>query len=505
MPRQAVFFLIDTQGANCVGCYAGNPALGTPNIDRLASEGVRFDRGYTCSPVCGPARSAIMTGLYPHSNGVLGNDQAPHLDLPTIGQRLRQEGVATGYVGKWHLDGSDYFGDGRCPEGWDPAYWFDGRNYLDSLPDDQARSLSRQVLGPQEVAEHGITEEFPHAHRIADRARAFIEKHKDEDFFLVVSIDEPHHPFICPEPFVSSFNDFEFPLGPAGDDPLESKPLSQREWAQHVADKHAKLPRDASGPIYRDPHYFACNSYSDYEVGRVIQAIDAHTPESLVVYTSDHGDMFHSHRLAGKGPVMYDEICRIPFIVRWPDGSPAGTLSTPPVSHIDLVPTFLEYFEVERPPLLQGKSLLRQCKDPTHATNDHVFLEFNRFELDHDGFGAFNPIRAIFDGRYKLAVNLMDRDELYDIEEDPAELNNLIDEASLALTRDRLHDLILHWQGETRDVLRSPHWGRRSWRDIGRSSWGGPTRPRPFDEKFYPRSLLYDTGEEVDRFVYDKV
>ena len=111
MLRQSVFFQIDTQGANCVSCYSGNPELRTPNIDRLASEGVRFDRAYTCSPVCGPARSAIMTGLYPHANGVMGNDQAPHADLPSIGQRLRKEGFSTGYVGKWHLDGSDYFGD----------------------------------------------------------------------------------------------------------------------------------------------------------------------------------------------------------------------------------------------------------------------------------------------------------------------------------------------------------------------------------------------------------
>ncbi|MDB4384796.1 sulfatase-like hydrolase/transferase [Opitutaceae bacterium] len=80
MPRQAVFFLIDTQGTNCVGCYSGNPDLKTPNIDRLAADGVRFDHAYTCSPVCGPARSAIMTGLYPHATGVLGNDQAPHSD-----------------------------------------------------------------------------------------------------------------------------------------------------------------------------------------------------------------------------------------------------------------------------------------------------------------------------------------------------------------------------------------------------------------------------------------
>ncbi|MGH8020710.1 MAG: sulfatase-like hydrolase/transferase [Opitutaceae bacterium] len=235
MPRQAILFLIDTQGANCVGCYAGNPALGTPHLDRLASEGMRFERAYTCSPVCGPARSAIFTSLYPHSNGVLGNDQAPHLDIPTTGQRLHKAGIPAAYIGKWHLDGTDYFGDGRCPPGWDPAYWFDGRTYLDSLPNQAMRDLSRRVLSPQELAAHGITAEFTHAHRTADRAIQFIQAHREEDFFLVVSIDEPHHPFISPEPFASAFEDFRFPIGPAATDSLAGKPRSQQEWAQHVA------------------------------------------------------------------------------------------------------------------------------------------------------------------------------------------------------------------------------------------------------------------------------
>lgn len=230
MPRQAILFLIDTQGVNCVGCYTGNSALGTVNVDRLASEGLRFKKAYTCSPVCGPARSAIFTGLFPHSNGVLGNDMSLHLDIPTLGQRLSDAGFKTGYIGKWHLDGTDYFGDGRCPPGWDSEVWFDGRNYLESLPDDAARDLSRRQLGPEEVAEYGITGEFTHAHRIADRARDFVLRHKNDDFFLVVSIDEPHEPAICPEPFVSRFDNFLL-SAPNANDPLTGKPALQHEWA----------------------------------------------------------------------------------------------------------------------------------------------------------------------------------------------------------------------------------------------------------------------------------
>jgi uncharacterized sulfatase len=503
--RQSIFFLIDTQGANNVGCYRTDGlALGTPNIDRLAARGVRFNAAYTCSPVCGPARSAIFTGLYPHANGVLGNDMAPSIDVPTLGQRLQAAGFATGYVGKWHLDGSDYFGNGRCPPGWDPEYWFDGRNYLESLPNETARDLSRRVLGPADVAQHHITSEFTHAHRIADRAIEFLRRHREEDFFLVVSIDEPHHPWICPEPFASAFEDFEFPV-PNADDPLGDKPRSQREWAAHTAHIGQAQLRQRDGRSWlHHPRHFGCNSYSDSEVGRVLAAIEADTPSALTIYTSDHGDMFGSHHLHGKGPCVYEEIARIPFIVQWPGHAKAGAVSAAPISHIDLVPTVLEYFGVAVPDLVQGRSLLRQIGEPDHRTNDNVFIEFNRFEIDHDGFGAFAPIRGIVGDRCKLAVNLLDTDELYDLDDDPLELRNRIHDPALAATRDRLHAALIRWMDVTRDPLRGPHWSRRAWHDAGGSTWGGATRPRPTDEPWFPRSLLYDTGKPVDRYEYQK-
>lgn len=502
--RQAILFLIDTQGANCVGCYRPDLALGTPHLDALAGGGMRFDHAYTCTPVCGPARSALLTGLYPHSNGVLANDMAPALGLPTLGQRLQSAGFATGYVGKWHLDGSDYFGDGRCPPGWDAAYWFDGRNYLDSLPNEAARRLSRQALGPADVAAHGITSEFTHAHRSADRAVEFIRQHRDRDFFLLVSIDEPHHPWICPEPFVSAFEGFEFPV-PNADDPLVDKPRSQREWAAHTAYWDKSMRRREGRAVLHHPLHFGCNSYSDSQVGRVLAAIEGNTPGALTIYTSDHGDMFGGHRLHGKGPCVYEEITRVPFIVRWAGQTPAHTVSAGPVSHIDLAPTLLDYFGLPTPDLLQGRSLIPQFRQPKHRTNEEVFIEFNRFEIDHDGFGAFAPLRGVFDGRYKLAINLLETDELYDLSDDPLELRNRINDPALAVTRDRLHARLIAWMNRTRDPLRGPHWRRRPWAGADTfSTWGGPTRPRPADEPWYPRGMLYDTAQVVDQYEYDK-
>ncbi len=495
-PNQIIFILTDTQGANVIGCY-GRSEMRTPNLDCLAAEGIRFDKAYTCQPVCGPARSAIFTGLYPHSNGVLGNDMSPVLDAKTIGQRLATNGVRTGYIGKWHLDGTDYFGNGLCPEGWDPEYWFDGRCYLDSLADDNERGLSREVLKSEDMEKHGLDENFTMAHRIVDRAIDFIKRYREEDFFLVVSIDEPHHPFICPKGFHAAFEGFDFQLGPNASDPLENKPQSQRDWSRHTG------LFDSPETVHRNEPYFACNSYCDYEIGRVLQTIEDEIPDALTIYTSDHGDMLGAHRLKGKGPVMYDEIANIPFIVRWKGVAPEATVFKNPISHIDLVPTFLEFYGLECPEILQGDSLLPLFRDPGGYSRDAAFIEFNRFELDHDGFGAFSPIRCIVTERFKLALNLLDIDELYDLEADRGEMVNQIENPEYREIRDTLHDSIIVWQDRTRDPMRGPHWKNRSWRNQGSLSWGGPTRPRPFDG-YNPHTLLYDTAEKIDKLVYDK-
>ena len=120
--------MTDTQGANAVGCY-GEPGLGTPSLDRLAAEGIRFERAYTTCPLCTPARSGIFTGLYPSINGAHTNNLAPGANIPTMGQRFRDGGYRTAYIGKWHLDGLDYFDSGICPDGWKDEYWYDGRRW----------------------------------------------------------------------------------------------------------------------------------------------------------------------------------------------------------------------------------------------------------------------------------------------------------------------------------------------------------------------------------------
>lgn len=480
-----VVLMTDTQRTDMVGCY-GSPGLKTPNLDRLAADGVRFDRAYTCQPVCGPARAALFTGVWPHGNGSWGNSMALGDNVKTVGQRLRDHGFHCAYIGKWHLDGGDYFGVGRCPDGWDPNYWYDMRRYLEELsPEDRLRS---RLSATNEDA--SLTEDFLFGHRVSNRAIDFLDEYHGDDFLLVVSYDEPHGPCLCPRPYSQMYKGFELPKAPNVWDTLEDKPEHHRVWAGE------SVGRDRAEIRLSRPHFFGCNSYVDYEIGRVLDAVDRLAPDALVVYTSDHGDMLESHCLNGKGPAVYEEITRVPFIVRWPGVAPAGSACPHPVSHIDLVPTLLDAAGLPASRAIDGRSMVRTFAAPDAAAGGMVFIEFHRYEIDHDGFGGFQPLRAAFDGRYKMAVNLLSSDELYDLQEDPYEMKNLIGSPDHAAVRRRMHDAILDWMNRTRDPFRGYYWERRPWRtDAAPATWAytGMTRQRE-NEEYEPRQLDYDTG-----------
>ena len=158
MNRQIILLMTDTTRKDMVGCY-GNEKMITPNIDKLAKDGIKYENAYSCQPVCGPARSAMFTGTAPHTNGMVTNSIAMGDNVKTIGQRLNDNNVKSGYIGKWHLDGADYFGLGRPAEGFDPKYWYDMRTYLEELTEEE-RILSRK----SETSYHeNMQEDFTYA------------------------------------------------------------------------------------------------------------------------------------------------------------------------------------------------------------------------------------------------------------------------------------------------------------------------------------------------------
>ncbi len=479
-----VLIMTDTQGANVIGTY-GHPELHTPGIDRLAQRGVKFTRAYTTCPLCTPARAAIFTGIYSHTAGAWTNNLPLGDNIKTMGQRFRDNGYHTAYVGKWHLDGHDYFGTGICPDGWDDDYWYDGRRYLEELTDKEIALWRTGLNSIAALKEHDIRAGFTWAHRVSERAIDFLRRHGDREFVLVVSYDEPHHPFTCPPEYAGRFADYWYPLGPAADDTLEDKPEHHREWAA----SHRQRPRDGR---VRHPLYFGCNSFVDHEIGRVIEAVYELAPENTyVIFTSDHGDMLGAHGLWGKGPAMYEEITHMPLIWAGP-GLEAGAVNDTLVSHVDLLPTMLELAGLERPPILEGESLvslLHGEQDPDRQ----VVIEFQRYEIEHDSWGGFIPIRSIVRGACKLVINLLQSDELYDLSQDPGEVHNLIADPDYAAIRDELHDRLLDWMYDKRDPFRGPCWERRPWRGTRRFQWRGLFRPRPADG-YAPTVLDYDTG-----------
>lgn len=491
-PRQVILFMTDTQRKDMLGCYADR-GLKTPCLDKLAGQGMKFEHAYCCQPVCGPARAGLFTGVYPHSNGSWGNSMPLGDTVKTVGQRLSSNDIKTAYIGKWHLDGADYFGMGRCPDGWDSEYWYDMRNYLEEMsPEDRKRS--RDVS----TNRGGIEADFTFGRRCSDRARDFLEKHCDRNFFLVVSYDEPHHPFLCPEPFASMYQGYEFPKSPAYFDDLRNKPEHHRVWSNGFCERSREEKEAWKRPDFAD--FFGCNSFVDSEVGRVMEYVDEYCHDALVIYTSDHGDSMGDHGLWSKGPMMYEGITNIPLLMRWSDQIKPGDICFNPVSHIDIVPTLLEFFGIPRSKVLDGKSLIPCMHDPEKKVNDDIFIEFGRYEVDLDGFAGFQPLRCVFDGRYKLVINLLTSDELYDLQNDPYELENLIGKSTIKEIRNKLHDRLIDWMNYSRDPFRGYYWLNRPWRDDAPPptvDFTAMARNREEDTCYEPRQLTYQTGLEV--------
>ena len=476
-----VVIMTDTQNRDMVGAYAGHP-VDTPNLDRLAASGVRFNRAYTTCPLCTPARSAIFSGTHPTVNGAWCNNVPPYPTFPLMGSIFRHYGYRTAYTGKWHLDGSGYYGDGEAGGGFESDWWYDGKRYAEDIGPAMFAAY-QSCKTPDELREAGFTLENIWGHRAANRAIHFLESVGEESFVLGVSFDEPHHPYVAPPEYWEKFSDKDLSFTERSDKAEAAKPeLQSLHRRERMADGCGLNPDVMC-------RFFGCNSYVDHEIGRVIDAIDRlHPADTVVIYTSDHGDMLGHHGLAGKGPMMYDEICNVPLIVRTPGGNPA--VSDAVVSHLDIIPTMLDMAGMECPECLHGVPL-RPILDGTAPTvHDAVMLSFTRFAVNHDAWGEFYPIRAMTDGRYKLALNLFETDEFYDLATDPYERSNLIAASEFAAERNRLHDALLEEMDRIRDPFRSYRWGARSWRTVREPFYGrGKRRDAPRRFQFQPSGI----------------
>ena len=462
-----VFITTDTQGQNMVSAYGKNPAARTPSIDRLASTGVLFENSYCSAPVCTPARSTWYSGLPPNRNGAFMNALAFSRHLPLLGDLMTGAGYRCFHLGKWHLDAEGYAGRGFAQAGFDKSVWYDQINFLEDVGREGVNRFGGWNKGLEDEA-------YCFGHRVAERAIGLMRQHGPgaAPLFLAVDFDEPHGPYICPPPFRGRNKQADLPVPSTFRSEMAGKPWVQRQTAAWLAEQR---PTPDTYPRYYHK-YYDCNEYVDYEIGRVAEA--ARTilgEETVIIYTSDHGDHLGQFGLQPKGPTMYEATAAVPLIISAPrlvrkGGLPLGSRCAGLVGATDVWRTILDFAGVApkeqelRDPAYTGRSVVPVLEGKTDSVREEVVVEYTRFGVTFDQVGGFFPIRCIRSGDWKLAVNLFDTDELYNLAEDPDESVNRIEDSAAASVRNDLHDRLLSYMSDTRDLFRGRHWGSRSWR-----------------------------------------
>lgn len=502
-----VFLWTDQQAPQTMAAY-GNDRIETPNLDALADAGTTFERAYCTSPVCTPSRSSVMTGKYPHTTGVTGNNIPLGADDATFAEIVGDDYVS-GWIGKWHL-GDEIFRQRGFDE-WvateDQYHPF----YSDDRPENAHSEyhdfLVEQGYEPDQVEDDGyewFSREFvastvPEKHSkpkfMADVAIDFIERHRDEPFVLHVMFLEPHDPYTSPRD--DQYDPADVDLPPNFDhDGLEDQPLRYR-FAREAIRRgiSRRLPDTMETPPTEDDwrdvisRYWGLVSLVDTHVGRILDTLDSQglTDETISVFTSDHGDMMGSQALYTK-MVQFEEAVRVPLILRLPDGTATGERVETPVSQIDLVPTLLDAMNQPTPDHLglQGQSWLPFLRGKSDLDERNVFVEWNGANF-HGAFGRrpvehaeetrpgltpeatdlademglteaevmhaySDPARTVVtpDG-WKLTYRRSGAHELYDLDDDPYETDNLADRRPDVV--EELSATIVDWQVRTRDPV----------------------------------------------------
>jgi len=385
--------------------------LDLPHREQLAARGVTFTHAFCTTPQCTASRASIVTGRYPQEVGVVTNlgavgSRPLSPNVPTIGSVFRDAGYETGYLGKWHL--SD---DERAPL---DAFGFAGRTLLRGDDLEQA-------------------------------AADWLSETPDEPWLLVVSIVNPHDVYSMPEdqqirPDVHLPANFH--------DDVYAKPACQQRFLDYDQGTRVR-DFDEQDWLRYISWYHDLIEKVDRHLGAVLDALEAsgQADETLVAYTSDHGDMAGGHGLPYKGPFMYEEILRVPLVVGWPDGAGAGETRDGLASLVDLAPTFAAAAEIEWPARLPGRDLHDLASDAASLWRDRIFAQY------HSKQRWSNPIRTIRTERWKLNEYVEDRDEFYDLQEDPGELRNEIHAAAHSDLIGELRAGLHRWQEDTLDPL----------------------------------------------------
>jgi len=435
----------------------GNPTVQTPAMDSLARDGMRFTQCYSPIALCTPARACVMTGLFPHNHGQLANMgnfngvfDRQVLDKANFHTGLKRAGYQIGLAGKWHLP------KGGDLDQWSCDVWHTERAFHQKLRDkgidfEMGRSNVQRLewtgnapfCGESVLSQEDAFETWV-ADSVIDMMRGFSKNGRP--FMIHGNFFAPHFPYAVPAPYATMYDPESIPMWGNFNDLFVNKPTVQQKemlrWnASHLTWKDWQRAIAA---------YYGYCTYMDTQIQRILDALDALglRENTLVVYTADHGDMLGSHRIFNKGMNMYEETHHIPFLARWPGVIEPGSAQDAFASLVDVAPTLLEAAGCGDALKADGRSLLPLMRGETPGDwREDIYAEFHGYEP------ALCSIRMVRTRKWKYVYNPCSEDELYDLETDPGELNNLAPMLGFKHVLRRMKLRLVRWLRETGDSI----------------------------------------------------
>lgn len=486
-----LFIITDQQRADHLGC-AGNPDLKTPNIDRLASEGVRFTNAYCANPMCMPNRATIFTGTYPSIHGVRCNGINLDPKIPTFTQALLNSGYHTASFGKVHLN---WYGtpwnrkydshemlipfiytpkEKRKPLP-KPYYGLEeveltighgdavGGHYLDWIEEKAPQYLelikSRSTkLFDKVLDESPIPEKFYQTSYITEKTISFLEKHSDgkygdKPFFMHCSFPDPHHPTCPPGKYEELYDPNKIKITSTLN---EINKLYDHEILKHHVNiyRRSRLRETNEEELRKFQAYtYGVLSLIDHGVGQILAALNSYGLEknTMVVFTSDHADLMGDHGMILKGPAHYQGLIKVPFIWKVPGITKANKTSDSLVSSIDIPITILNLLDIKSkkyPPGMQGYDITPILENPSTKIRDHCIIEED--EDPHKSLTKAKHgnirVRTMVTEDFRITVyeGWENTGDLFDLKNDPNEMRNLWHDNNYREIRDKLVYKMFH-------------------------------------------------------------
>ena len=460
-----VYLLADQLRIQSVG-YAGDRNARTPNIDRLAGQGVSFSNAVSTMPVCAAHRASLFTGLYPSTTGMVINELRVNPDHRSFGHVLTGGGYETGYIGKWHLWSNEAGNHQADKSSYIPPEFRKYRLGFDGYW--AAYNFNHQYNkafyfgdSPERVQIRGYEPDVQ-----TDMAMRFIREKAagKKPFALFLSYGTPHDPWTAdnvPESDVRLFDGLDFPLPETWSetpDPYKDRDTDPARWLSHFK---------VNLPDFRR-RYYAMTANLDRNIGRLLKSLEDRgiADDTIVVFSSDHGEMFGAHGRVQK-LTFYEEAVRVPFLVRWPGRIPAGTARDACLGTPDILPSVLGLMGLPIPDSVEGMDLSRLAVGKGGPEPGVAFLQGMGHTYQWiDGF----EWRGLRDKRFTYAVYRRDGSEhLYDNREDPRQKVNRAQDPAFRAKLAEYRDRLAAKRRALNDTFETCTWYRDHWTDGNRN------------------------------------